>query len=193
MASKTSKKAPKGKGTELAAQGPGRPDGASEDYVKDRDVEIWRGSCRGLLPSTLALTYGISEDSVRRIIRTQREKAAAGLNRNPVEVVEDYLLQLDAMIDELAAVSAQNDGSARVSAITARLNTMKEKREVLQQVVLPADLGVMAEQTELVQVAHGIVSILQEADVDPEVMSKIIDLVDPEAEAEDVTDAEVVE
>lgn len=194
MASKTAKKAPRGKGTEVEANGPGRPEGATEAYVEDRDAELWRGSCRGLLPSTLALTYGISEDHCRRIIREQRAKATVGMSRNPTEVVEDYLLQLDAMIDELAAVSAQNQGSARVTAISARLTTMKEKRDVLQQVgSLPSDLGQIADQDELVQVAHGIVGILQRAEIPPEVMAEIIELVDPEADAEDVTDAEVVE
>jgi hypothetical protein len=194
VAAKTTKKAPKGKGTEVEKNGPGRPEGATDEYVEDRDAELWRGSCRGLLPSTLALTYNISEEHCRRIIRAQREKAALGMSRKPSEVVEDYLLQLDAMIDELAAVSAQNKGSARVTAISARLTTMKEKRDVLQQVgSLPSDLGQIADQNELVQIAHGIVGILQRAEVPSEVMAEIIELVDPQAEAEDVTDAEVVE
>ena len=198
MAAKATGKARKGKGTEVEKKGAGRPEGATDDYVADRDAELWRGSCRGLLPSTLALTYGISEDHCRRIIREQRQKAAEGMTRNPAQTVEDYLFQLDAMIDELAAVSAQNKGSARVTAISARLTAMKEKRDVLQQVnLLPRDFGQIADREELVQVAHGIVSILQSADVPPEVMNEIIALVDPQAEAEDVTedvtDADVVE
>lgn len=167
--------------------------GLTLEERQNRDMEMFRGYLRGLLPSTLAMTYGLGERRVREIIKRQRESIRPLTTQRAEDVLQDYLLALDAMIDELAAVSAGLTGGARVSAIGQRLAAMKEKRDVLQGVgVLPADLGQMQAQLTAMQAARAILEVLDKNDTDEAVMDQILEVIEGpatiEGDAVDVTD-----
>lgn len=179
-------------GKTIEKRKPGRPKGSTAAVVSERDRELFRGFARGLMVSTLAQTYGIDERNVRDIIKAQRGQVLDTLTREPGEVLEDYLLNIDAAIDELVAVASASKGSVRVSAISARLMALKEKREVLQKTgVLPEQLHRLSEERDLTDLARKIGGVLARAEVSDEAITEIVDLLAPEREVIEATAEEI--
>lgn len=171
---------------------------------EERDAAIFRGKCLGLMDTTLAETYGVSVATVQRVCQVQRRAVRKGVSLRAVDIFDEYMLQLDAMIDQLARISSSTGAQAavKVSAIGKRLEVLREKREALVAVnAFPKDMGQVGNMLDNLQMAQAITNVLDSAGVDDEVLDKIIDLLDPapggveqiEGVAEDVTDAEVVE
>ena len=188
-------------GTDLET--PAENTGLTAEERAQRDQQIFQGFCRGLMVTTLAETYGCSTSTINRVIQKQkREVRVLTTRRKAVDVFEEHLLALDAVIDEQArlSLSGKESGSVKVAALGKKLDALREKREAYEAVgILPRDLGQMKVMLDSIQMAQQIAGVLERGEVPENVIDEIIDILDPpvsaelEAEAVEVTDAEVVE
>jgi hypothetical protein len=110
-----------------------------------RDNEIFRAWLRGASAVTLAATFDLSVEAIANVLKaTKADTLAMSRGRAPIEIVEDWLLRMEAAVDELAQVSARESGSVRVAAIGKRLEAMSKLIEVMQSTgILPHDLGTL--------------------------------------------------
>jgi hypothetical protein len=157
-----------------------------------RDETIFRAWIRGVHPVTLAATYGLSERSIRRILHQQRNGArlAAMAKSEPLVAVDEYLWQIDGVIDELASVASREKGATRVSAILGRLAALKERRDVLQSVgVLPTDLRVLKQMGDLAEIAKAVLDVFRRYEVDAEAKAEVRRLL-IEGEAQELPEGE---
>lgn len=154
--------------------------GSSKEIV-ERNVEIFRASMRGLQPESLAPLYNLSAETIRTIVRDMRREIGRLDKIAATEIIEEYVLGLEAGIDELAAVSAQSKGSARVAAITARLQAMRDKIKVMQETgYLPRELGTMNVRISIDEMTRKAIKVLQENKVPTKVMVEMMAAWDPD-------------
>ena len=158
-----------------------KPGETSVDVAR-RNVEIVTASQRGMSPATIANTYGLDVDHVRRIIRENKDlREPLNMEGDPVELARDQLDQLAAAIDELAIVSAtaKND-SARVGAIGKRLDAIRQQRELLQAIgLLPHDLGTLHVSIDVQAMSIRVLEVFERFDLPMDVQGAIIDAIDP--------------
>lgn len=145
-----------------------------------RDTEIFRAAMRGLQPETLAPAYGLQASTVREIIKRMGKEARRISDQDPAEILQEHIWMLDAAIDELAAIAAKEKGSARVAAIRARLDAMRDKVQTLQSVgYLPYDLGMLGVRIEVKALYEAIWSVLITEKVPRNVIRKIAYALEP--------------
>jgi hypothetical protein len=124
---------------DLGPSDKGAKGGDRYEHVQ-RDIEIYRAHLRGIDRYDLAQTYGLTPDTVTRIVKGMRDQGTRISELDPVEVIEDIAAQIDAGISEIAAVAAREKGSVRVSAVLGRINALIQKGKWLQQAgVLPQE------------------------------------------------------
>lgn len=126
-----------------------------------RDGEIFRAWLRGASIPTLAASYDLGHHATRRIIKEQKgDLGAMFRGQQPVEIIEDWLLRMEAAIDELAQAAAKSRGSARITAISRRLDAMTKVVDVMQSTgILPNDLGTLRVELDARKMATDIVEI----------------------------------
>jgi len=162
-----------------------------------RDLEIYRAHLRSIDDYDLAATYGLSVETIRDIVRRWQDEGRRITRANPREVIDEITWQLDAAISEIAAVAAREEGSARVSAVIGRINALLQKGKWLQQVgVLPTEARELRVQLDAVSTAETIITVLEkrgilDEDLTREIAAAVGQPID--GEAEEVTDAELVE
>jgi hypothetical protein len=148
--------------------------------ITQRNGQIFRSWLRGLRVETLAETYGLKPRAIEKILAQWKEHGGAVIGQDPMQIIEDHVLRLDAVVDELAAVAAKEKGSGRVAAIRARLEAMKAKIEFLQQVkILPQDLGTIGVQIDLRAVGLLLYEALEKRGLaEPELMGELADIIE---------------
>lgn len=148
--------------------------------ITQRNGQIFRSWLRGLRVETLAETYGLKPRAIEKILAQWKEHGGAVIAQDPMQIIEDHVLRLDAVVDELAAVAAKEKGSGRVAAIRARLEAMKAKIEFLQQVkILPQDLGTIGVQIDLRAVGLLLYEALEKRGLaEPELMAELADIIE---------------
>jgi hypothetical protein len=159
-----------------------------------RNSEIFRGYLRGLSPETLAETYSLTPRSIKEIVAEYKKVGIRVTDLDAMEIIEDHILRVDAMIDELAAHSAREKGTGRTAAIRARLEAMRERIDVLQSVgVLPQDLGTIGVQLDLRVVGQLFVRALERRNLaEPSLLDELADIIEGRQDPDEVVDAEVV-
>lgn len=156
-----------------------RPMSALE--ITHRNGQIFRGWLRGLRPETLAETYGLQPRAIEKIVAQWKEHGGSVIGADPMQIIEDHVLRLDAIVDELAAVAAkEKGGSGRVAAIRARLEAMTKKIEFLQQVkILPQDLGTIGVQIDLRAVGLLLYEALEKRGLaEPDLLDELADIIE---------------
>src|SRR5687767_11736920 len=108
----------------------------------DRNAAVFEARARGFAWARIANEHGITERQAQRIFSEQRRNEPSLTARDPVETVEELLLNYEAAIDELAALAhgTGHDGT-RLGAIRARVEVLNLRVNLLQALgVLPSDL-----------------------------------------------------
>lgn len=126
----------------------GGPEG--DAYAKvQRDIDVFRAHLRGLDTYDISATYELHPQTVREIVRKMRAEHRRMTTTNPVEVIEELTMQIDAGISELATRAAREKGAVRVNAVVARLRAIFQKADFLQEVgVLPKSADTLRIQFE---------------------------------------------
>jgi hypothetical protein len=136
--------------------------------AKERD-QIFRAWARGLMPETVASTYGLAVEEVKEIVRIEMEKQPVPSKLDPEEVLREHEVRLYALQEELAMIAPREKGLARTRAVEARFNVLKHLFEVRRAIgVLPNDLGQMAVYISGVQMAERVMAVLDEYGVPQE-------------------------
>lgn len=147
------------------------------DQMK-RDSEIFRSSLRGLSPETLAETFQLSPRRIREIVKEWRAQGVALSDLDQGELIEEHVSQVNEVISELAAHASREKGPGRTAAIRARLEAMRERFKVLQEVgLLPQDLGTIGVQIDIRAMGMLVIRALEKRGYDePELMEELADI-----------------
>lgn len=128
---------------------------------RERDLTIYRAAMRGVSPVDLAVTYGLHPRTVTEIVRRCRQEGSRLTDRDPLEVAEEVVEQIEAGISELATASSKEKGAARVSAISARIKAIIDKGKWMQSSgLLPQSAQEMNIRIDADQLATGIMDTL---------------------------------
>lgn len=148
--------------------------------ITQRNGQIFRSWLRGLKYETLAETYGLKPRAIEKIVAQWKEHGGSVVGADPMQIIEDHVLRLDAIVDELAAVAAKETGSGRVAAIRARMEAMVKKIEFLQQVkILPQDLGTIGVQIDLRAVGLLLYEALEKRNLaEPDLLDELADIIE---------------
>lgn len=128
---------------------------------RERDLTIFRAHMRGISHVDLAVTYGLHPRTVTDIVRRCRQEGARLTDRDPVEVIEETVDQIEAGISELAATASKEKGAVRVTAITNRIRAIIDKGKWMQSSgILPQTAQEMNIRIDADQLANGIMDTL---------------------------------
>ena len=128
---------------------------------RERDMTIYRAAMRGVGHVDLAITYGLSPRTVSDIVRRCRQEGQRLTKRDPVEVIEETVEQIEAGISELAATASREKGAVRVTAITNRVRLIIDKGKWMQSSgILPQTAQEMNIRIDTDQLANGILDTL---------------------------------
>jgi hypothetical protein len=128
---------------------------------RERDLTIFRAAMRGVSPIDLAVTYGLHPKTVTEIVRRCRQEGGRLSDRDPLEVAEEVVEQIEAGISELATASSKERGAARVTAISARIKAIIDKGKWMQSSgLLPQTAQEMNIRIDADQLANGIMDTL---------------------------------
>jgi hypothetical protein len=153
---------------------PGQPTSAEDRARRNRQVVAARA--RGLSWDSVASTYGLSVRRCEEIWSEYRRGQPKLKEIDPVDVIEEMLLQYDGAAEELALVAATADqGATRVGAIRTRLQVLLQKTELMQATgVLPNDLGRLRVDIDLRVMAQRILAVFDANDVPDEVQEAVM-------------------
>lgn len=150
------------------------------DEQAQRDADIVAARLRGLGWAQIARTYGLTVRRVQQIFAAWRQENKTLRHQDPLDIVDELLEQYQGAAEELALVAVNADNtSARVGAIRARMEAMKNIAELLQAVgVLPKDLGTLRVEMDVRYVAETILRVFDEEDVPERVQQRILQVLE---------------
>lgn len=143
----------------------------------NRNRAIFDARARGFGWDEIARQHDVSVRQAQRIHSEYRDASPGALAADPIATVEELLAGHDAALEDLARLAndAKHDG-ARLGAIRARLDVMREKYELLAAVgVLPRDLGQVAVQIDSQRIADATVAVLERHAVPEHVFDEILE------------------
>jgi acetolactate synthase small subunit len=166
-----------------------------------RHAEIAEAVLRGLAVKQVARTYNVSERHVYRVMADYRSSQPKLRDINPVQVVEDRLMMLQAAAEEYALIAqTTTNETLRVNAITKRLDAYQQATELMQAAgVMPNNLGTINVAIDVKRVAQRIVNAVEEFGLGEEQTNKLLEVitgqvidVGDDAVEEEITEAEEV-
>jgi hypothetical protein len=140
-----------------------RPGPEGDAYSKvQRDIDVFRAHLRGLDTYDIAAAYQLHPKTVQEIVRGMRSEHRRITNANPMEVIEELTMQIDAGISELATQATKNKGAVRVNAVVARIRAIFQKADFLQEVgVLPKSADTLRIQFEAAGFVERLLDMLE--------------------------------
>src|SRR5438105_3116390 len=106
-----------------------------------RDNAIIRAKLRGQSWTKIAEDAGVTEDRCRQVFRDWKENNPTLRHHDPVEIVDELLLELTGMKEQLAEVDTANKAE-QIAAINARRAVLHDITGLLMATgTLPRDLG----------------------------------------------------
>lgn len=128
---------------------------------RERDMTIYRAHLRSISNTDLAIAYGLHPRTVAEIVRRCRQEGQRLSDRDPVEVAEEMVEQIEAGISELASAASKEKGAVRVTAITNRIKAIIDKGKWMQSSgLLPQSAQEMNIRIDADQLATGILDTL---------------------------------
>ena len=145
------------------------------DEKVDRDARIVAERARGLSWGRIAQRHGLSERHCRAIWSTYRERNADLEAVDPLEAVQEALLQYEAVIDELAVLAEEAvQDAVRLGAIRSRLGAIEGRLGLMQAVgLLPAEHGFVRDELEKRQLVRVLVGVFGRYGLPPEAEAEI--------------------
>lgn len=160
---------------------PPGPIGTDEER-EARNAVICAAADRGITYATIAKQYGLSRRQTIRIVQDERSARHVEMvsDADPMTFIQETLGQFEAAIEELAVLSSATDHpGVKVAAIRTRVETVKARLEMLQQVgIVPLNLGTIQLQSDAREIGRRIVDVLMAYDVDESVQDAILDVVE---------------
>jgi hypothetical protein len=139
------------------------PEGHMSDQDRlRRNTLIFRSSLRGVDTYDLASIYELHPRTIQEIVKQQRRESHRVSERNPLEVAEELLEQIDAGISEIASVASKETGSVRVTAILGRINALLQKAKWMQSAgILPETAREMKIHIDIDNMGSNLMEILE--------------------------------
>lgn len=167
--------------------------GPSDPAKLERNLTIMRMHLRSVDKYDIGQLYGLHPETVRRIIAEMRRETQRLSKADPLEVVEEITMQIDAGISEIASIATKEKGSVRVTAVLGRINALIAKGRWLQSSgILPEKPSEMRLTIDTDAMMETVLDLLDERKVlSPELLNDIHkalgkgDIID--ATAEEVT------
>jgi hypothetical protein len=147
-----------------------------------RDLEIIGARAAGYTVSTIARRHGLDERHVRRILQEHRQRQPPLTTRfDPAQIAMETIEQLDHIVEELAELAAQASQEAvRLGALRTKLVALRDRTSLLQSLgLLPADLGVVADQIDVRLSIEIISKFLVEQNVPRDAIRRLVHQLDP--------------
>jgi hypothetical protein len=145
-----------------------------------RNSQVVRERARGLGWAEISARFGLSDRQARRVVAEYRESRPHLHELDPIEIIEEALLQHDAAIEDLAllAQTTSHDGT-KLGAIKGRLEALRAKLELMAAVgVLPRDLRRLQIEVDIRHVAQAILDVFAAYDVPHEVQRAVVEAVE---------------
>lgn len=158
----------------------------------DRHKDIVAAWLRGLGPTQIADTFNLSERHVYRIIEEFRESQPAVNDQDPVEILQEKLMRLEAAAQEYALIAqTTSNEQIRVGAIAKRLDAYQQATELMQKTgVLPNNLGTLAITMDVKKLAKRVVDAVEQMDLSDDQAQKLLEAITGEPM---IVEADVIE
>ena len=153
------------------------------DQKVDRDTQIVAERARGLSWGRIAQRHGLSERHCRAIWSNYRTRSADLEAVDPLEAVQEALLQYDGVIDELAVLAEEAvQDAVRLGAIRSRLGAIEARLRLMQAVgLLPAGGGFVRDELEQRQLVRVLVGVFDRYGLPPEAEAEVRAALRPQA------------
>jgi hypothetical protein len=142
----------------------------------DRDRRIVADRAAGLTWATVAARNGLAERQCRNIVAKHREEQPPPWEHDPLEVLQEQLEQLDALVERLALVAEESGHDAvRLGALKSQLIALQQRRELLQATgLLPRILGLIGQEIDMRRMTDDAVRVLKQHDVSQELADDLV-------------------
>jgi hypothetical protein len=145
-----------------------------EKVRRRRQIVAFRA--RGIGWDNIAETFGVDESYARRIFKEYRDTQPRLKDVDPVDVIEEMIIQYRAAAEELAMIAASTkQDSVKVGAIRERLRVMEQTTQLMQATgVLPNDLGTLRVEIDLRVMSERILRVFEEFGIGDDVQEAVI-------------------
>ena len=144
-----------------------------------RDLNILREYLEGRSAAALARDHNLSDRQVRAIVRAMREAVKSRDDPSPEEVVERVLAHAEEAIADLYDLGQELSGSARITAIGARLRALKVYWRLLEKSGrVPSGPEQWRTERDIQRVVEVVIRVFNDYDVPVQARREIRDLLD---------------
>lgn len=134
---------------------------------------------RSISDAAVAQTYGVSETTVKKVMRAWRAEQPSLRTVDPIEVVEQMIFEIRGSIEELALISSTSKQDAvRVGAVGKKLDAMKQMTSLMQATgVLPNDLGTLKVDMDVRAFAAVVLEVFETQNIPEEAVAAVMEKV----------------